>query len=93
MSFGSCPKAIARQMLQQHGIKSFFCALDGQFMRDGFFYTVFFGGYEVSKYTFRTLVPSMPDAMNFYIRQVLYGTLFLSCLLNPNSILLFRCTV
>lgn len=73
MSFGSCPKAIARQMLQQHGIKSFFCGLEGQFMRDGFFYTVFFGGYEVCKYTFRKCFPSMPDPVNFYISGGLAG--------------------
>ncbi|CAB9530317.1 Mitochondrial arginine transporter BAC1 [Seminavis robusta] len=71
--YDSCPKSIARQMMRQHGIKSFFCGLEGQFLRDGSFYTVFFGGYEVCKYTFSRLFPSMPDPLNFYISGGLAG--------------------
>lgn len=70
---GTCPRAIARQMIQQGGLKSMFSGLDGQFMRDGFFYTLFFGGYEVCKYGFRTAFPSMPDELNFYLSGGIAG--------------------
>ena len=37
-------------------------------MRDSSFYAVFFGGYELSCYLFRTYCPSMPDELNYFIR-------------------------
>jgi hypothetical protein len=59
---------VVRKMIQQQGYKSFFVGLDSQIMRDAPFYAVFFGGYEMSCYLFRTYVPSMPDELNFFLR-------------------------
>jgi len=47
--------------------------LDAQLMRDSSFYAIFFGGYEVSCYFFRTYVPSMPDELNYFISGGLAG--------------------
>jgi solute carrier family 25 ornithine transporter 2/15 len=47
-----------------------FIGFDSQIMRDAPFYAVFFGGYELNCYLFRTYVPSMPDELNFFLRQV-----------------------
>lgn len=42
-------------------------------MRDASFYGLFFGGYELSCYMFRTYVPSMPDELNYFISGGLAG--------------------
>jgi solute carrier family 25 ornithine transporter 2/15 len=51
-----------------------FIGFDSQIMRDAPFYAVFFGGYELNCYLFRTYVPSMPDELNFFLRQVIVST-------------------
>lgn len=64
---------IARQMIKKQGLRSFFVGFDAQLMRDSSFYAVFFGGYELSKYMFRILVPSMPDELNYFLSGGISG--------------------
>lgn len=64
---GASSTDIFKQMIQKQGIKSMFIGLDSQLMRDGPFYAVFFGGYEMSCYLFRTYVPAMPDELNYFL--------------------------
>jgi Mitochondrial carrier protein len=64
-----------KQMLAKQGYRSLFVGLDSQLARDAAFYAVFFGGYEMSCYMFRTHVPSMPDELNFFISGGLAGML------------------
>ena len=66
---------IVKQMIQRQGYGSFFTGLDAQLARDASFYAVFFGGYELSCYLFRTYVPSMPEELNFFISGGLAGML------------------
>eukprot|EP01083_Nonionella_stella_P087431 243254_1 len=40
---GASSSDIYKQMMRKQGIKSMFCGLDSQLMRDGPFYAVFFG--------------------------------------------------
>lgn len=63
----SSSNEIFKQMINKNGIKSLFCGLDAQLMRDGPFYAMFFGGYELNCYLFRTFVPSMPDELNYFL--------------------------
>lgn len=66
---------IWKKMYAKQGIKSLFVGLDSQLARDASFYAVFFGGYELSCYMFRTHVPSMPEELNFFISGGLAGML------------------
>jgi len=67
--------SIYKKMIQQQGFKSLFTGLDSQLARDGSFYAVFFGGYELNCYLFRTYAPSMPEELNFFISGGLAGML------------------
>jgi len=60
-------KDIIQQMIRQQGFKSMFVGLDAQLARDSSFYAVFFGGYELNKYIFKTLFPSIPDELNYFL--------------------------
>ncbi|CAB9509791.1 Mitochondrial ornithine transporter 1 [Seminavis robusta] len=64
---------VMRRMIKQSGYKSLFAGLDAQLARDASFYALFFGGYELSCYTFRTYVPSMPEELNYFISGGLAG--------------------
>jgi hypothetical protein len=64
---------VMKKMIQKQGYSSFACGLDAQLARDSFFYAVFFGGYELFQYAFRTHVPSMPDELNYFISGGLAG--------------------
>jgi solute carrier family 25 (mitochondrial carnitine/acylcarnitine transporter), member 20/29 len=64
---------IMREMIRKQGYSSFFTGLDAQLARDASFYAVFFGGYELSCYIFRTYIPSMPEELNFFISGGLAG--------------------
>lgn len=68
-------KQIYEKMIRKQGYKSLFVGLDSQLARDGSFYAVFFGGYELLCYTFRTLVPSMPDEVNYFLSGGFAGML------------------
>mmetsp|Transcript_25441 Transcript_25441/g.39396 ORF Transcript_25441/g.39396 Transcript_25441/m.39396 type:complete len:294 (-) Transcript_25441:180-1061(-) len=70
---------IMKQMLKEQGLKSMFCGLDSQLARDASFYAVFFGGYELSCYLFRTYVPSMPEELNFFISGGFAGMFGWAC--------------
>jgi hypothetical protein len=72
-------KEIMQKMIQKQGYTSFFCGLDSQLARDSSFYAVFFGGYELSCYLFRTYVPSMPEELNFFISGGLAGMFGWTC--------------
>jgi len=58
---------IVRKMIRKQGFKSFFCGLDSQLMRDGPFYAIFFGGYEMNCYLFKKYIPSIPDELNYFL--------------------------
>ena len=75
---------ILREMIKRQGLKSLFVGLDAQLCRDSSFYAVFFGGYELSCYMFRTYVPGMPDELNYFIRYVVEGTVGLGTLVMRN---------
>jgi solute carrier family 25 (mitochondrial ornithine transporter) member 2/15 len=64
---------IMKQMIRKQGYRSFATGLDAQLARDASFYAVFFGGYELFCYLFRTHVPSMPDELNYFISGGLAG--------------------
>ena len=64
---------IIKKMLQQQGIRSMFVGFDAQLCRDASFYGLFFGGYELSCYLFRTFVPSMPDELNYFLSGGIAG--------------------
>lgn len=66
-------QCIMKQMIRKQGYSSFFCGLDAQLARDSSFYAVFFGGYELFCYMFRTYVPSMPEELNYFISGGLAG--------------------
>lgn len=66
---------VYKKMMRKQGIKSLCCGLDAQLMRDGSFYAVFFGGYELLCYSFRTLVPTMPDELNYFLSGGFAGML------------------
>lgn len=70
---------IMKRMLKEQGISSMLCGLDSQLARDASFYAVFFGGYELSCYLFRTYVPSMPEELNFFISGGLAGMFGWAC--------------
>ena len=74
-SEGSSSADVYKKMIRKQGLKSLFCGLDSQLMRDGPFYAVFFGGYDLFCYTFRTLVPSMPDELNYFMSGGFAGML------------------
>jgi len=44
-------------------------------MRDGPFYAVFFGGYELFCYSFRQMIPSIPDEVNYFLSGGFAGML------------------
>jgi Mitochondrial carrier protein len=64
---------IMKQMVQKQGYMSYMTGLDAQLARDASFYAVFFGGYELFCYLFRTHVPSMPEELNFFLSGGLAG--------------------
>jgi hypothetical protein len=64
---------IVRKMIKQQGLRSMYVGFDAQLCRDSSFYAVFFGGYELSCYVFRTFVPSMPDELNYFLSGGLAG--------------------
>ena len=66
---------IYRKMIQSQGYKSLMCGFDAQMVRDGAFYGVFFGGYELLCYTFKTLIPSIPDELNYFLSGGFAGML------------------
>ena len=64
---------IVRQMIKKQGMRSFFVGFDAQICRDSSFYALFFGGYELSCYFFRTFVPGMPDELNYFLSGGIAG--------------------
>ena len=66
---------VALRIWREQGARGFFHGLDAQAMRDGPFYMLFFGGYEVSVLTLKKLFPALPDEANFFISGGLAGML------------------
>lgn len=65
---------IIKKMVKNQGrFRCYFVGLDAQLARDASFYGVFFGGYELSCYLFRTYAPWMPDELNYFISGGLAG--------------------
>jgi len=64
---GVTSSEIFKRMIKKQGYKSLFCGLDAQLMRDGPFYGIFFGSYELFCYSFRTIFPSIPDELNYFL--------------------------
>jgi hypothetical protein len=72
---GTSSGLVIKQMIKAHGFKSLFAGLDAQLARDSFFYAVFFGGYELFCYGFRTYVPSIPNELNYFLSGGFAGML------------------
>jgi len=72
---GTSSNQVLKKMFKKQGIKSLFCGLDSQLMRDGPFYAVFFGGYELNCYLFRTYAPWMPEELNYFMSGGFAGML------------------
>jgi len=72
---GGSSSEVFKKMMKTQGLKSLFVGLDSQLMRDGPFYAVFFGGYQFFCYSFRKLVPSIPDELNFFLSGGFAGML------------------
>ncbi len=66
---------VYKRILRKQGFKGLFCGLDSQLMRDGSFYAFFFGSYDLLCYSFRTLVPGMPDELNYFLSGGFAGML------------------
>ena len=64
---------VMKQMIRHQGYTSFFTGIDAQLARDASFYAVFFGGYDLFCYLFRTNFPEMPDELNYFISGGLAG--------------------
>jgi hypothetical protein len=64
---------IWKRIIKEQGFRGIFCGLDSQLARDSSFYAVFFGGYELFCYGFRTYFPDMPDELNYFISGGLAG--------------------
>ena len=64
---GASSGNIYKKMMKTQGMRGLLVGLDSQLARDGSFYAVFFGGYELFCYSFRTLFPSMPDELNYFM--------------------------
>ena len=70
---------ILKRMVRAQGYSSILTGLDAQLARDASFYAVFFGGYELFCYGFRTYVPAMPEELNFFISGGLAGMVGWMC--------------
>jgi len=69
----SSPIKIMQSMIRKQGIKSLFSGLDSQLIRDGVFYAVFFGMYELNCYLFKMYIPSIPEELKYFISGGLSG--------------------
>ena len=72
---GTSSGEIIKQMIKANGYRSLFAGLDAQLARDSLFYAVFFGGYELFCYSFRTHVPTMPNDVNYFLSGGFAGML------------------
>jgi hypothetical protein len=63
----SATEIMAKMVKEQGRVRAYMIGFDAQLARDASFYAIFFGGYEVFTYLFRTHVPSMPDELNYFI--------------------------
>jgi Mitochondrial carrier protein len=67
---------IMSEMQRKQGRFAGYCiGLEAQLARDSSFYAVFFGGYEMFCYLFRTNIPTMPEELNYFISGGLAGML------------------
>lgn len=66
---------IIKRMIGKHGIKSLFCGLDSQIIRDGVFYAAFFGMYEMNCHLLSKYFPSIPKDLNYFLSGGLSGTI------------------
>lgn len=66
---------VYNKMIRKQGLKSLFTGLDSQLARDGSFYAVFFGGYELLRYSFRTFAPGVPDELSAFLSGGFAGML------------------
>mmetsp|Transcript_5862 Transcript_5862/g.15894 ORF Transcript_5862/g.15894 Transcript_5862/m.15894 type:complete len:299 (-) Transcript_5862:338-1234(-) len=73
------PQAVVKRILKARGPRGIFAGLDAQLSRDSTFYAIFFGGYEVLCYSFRTLIPSMPDELNYFLSGGFAGMFGWAC--------------
>lgn len=72
---GMSSNDIMKQMMKKQGVKSMFCGLEAQLMRDGPFYAFFFGSYDLLCYLFKIYVPSMPDELRYFMSGGFAGML------------------
>jgi len=75
----SATEVMAKMVAQQGRVRAYLIGFDAQLARDASFYAIFFGGYEVFCYLFRTYVPSMPDELNYFMSGGLAGMFGWAC--------------
>ena len=65
---------ITKDILRERGMAGLFVGVDGQIMRDAPFYAVFFGSYELSKFSLFTLSDGrLPEDLNYLLSGGLAG--------------------
>ena len=67
--------SVAKRIWQGQGLRGFFCCLDGQLMRDGLFYGIFFGGYKALKRSLTSFLPGVPEQPITFVSGGLAGML------------------
>jgi len=59
--------AIVKDIVKKRGVGGLFAGFDAQLMRDGPFYAVFFGSYELYKFTLAQAVPGINEEVNYFL--------------------------
>jgi hypothetical protein len=60
-------RQIVTDIVKRRGLGGLFAGFDAQLMRDGPFYAVFFGSYEIFKFGIAKLVPGVNEEVNFFV--------------------------
>ncbi|GMI08869.1 hypothetical protein TrLO_g10192 [Triparma laevis f. longispina] len=64
---------ITKDIVNKRGVKGLFVGMDAQIMRDGPFYAVFFGSYEIFKFSLHKLIPGIAEDVNYFVSGGLAG--------------------
>ena len=65
---------VTRDILRERGVGGLFVGVDAQIMRDAPFYAVFFGSYEISKFSLHTLSDGrLPEDLNYLLSGGMAG--------------------
>jgi hypothetical protein len=59
--------SIIKDIVKTRGVGGLFAGFDAQIMRDGPFYAVFFGSYELYKFSLAKAIPGINEEVNFFV--------------------------